>query len=147
MRKQHLLPHAWQWVGLMALVAGIVLSILFFVPFVIQGYTRKVDSIGTIAFGGLLPLSAIILCFTRERIEDERIVELRNKSISITAIIFVVLLFLGPVVNAIIARTAGFEFLVKYNHILGNEWWMLFVYLLIFKISYWVQNKRYSHEE
>ena len=147
MKKQHFLPHAWQWVGLVALVAGVVLSIVFFVPFITHGYSKEADNLGTVAFAGLMPLSAIVLCFSREKIEDERVVELRNKSISITAIIFVVLLFLGPAVNAIIARTAGFDFLAKYHWLFAPDWWMLFVYLMIFKISYWVQNKRYSHEE
>ena len=147
MKKQHLLPHAWQWVGLAALVAGLVLGIVFFVPYAIQGEYKKVYDLGMFAFAGLLPLSAIILCFSREKIEDERIDELRKKSLVTAAIIFVVLLFVRPVINAIMCRLLSFEEVAKFHMIFGPGWWMLFLYLLIFKISYWVQNKRYSDEK
>lgn len=153
MKKQHLLPHAWQWVGLVALVAGLVLGIVIYVPLVIQGAygisgrMRGIEIVGELSYLLLLPLSAIILCFSRENIEDERIAELRMKSLATTAIIFVVLLIIRPVEGFFIVRLCSPTFIGKYQLLLGHSWLMLFVYLLIFKISYWVQNKRYSHEE
>ena len=153
MKKQHLLPHAWQWVGLGDLVAGLVLGIVIYVPDVIRGEfgmsgrMERMEVLGTLSYHLLLPLSAIILCFSRERIEDERIAELRMKSLATTAIIFVILLIIGPVVSFFMVRLCSPTIMGKYHLLLGQSWWMLFVYLLIFKISYWVQNKRYSHEE
>ncbi len=153
MRKQHLLPHAWQWVGLVALVAGLVLGIIFFVPSVIRGeYGMSgrmggTEILGVLSYYLLLPLSAIILCFSRENIEDERISELRMKSLTTTAVIFVILLIIAPIKSFFIGRLCSPTFMWKYNLLFGQSWWMLFVYLLIFKISYWVQNKRYSDEK
>ena len=149
MKKQHLLPHAWQGGGLVALVAGLVLGSLFFIPNVIKGDWSGSGPVlfGELGYFLLLPLSLIVLCFSRERIEDERIVELRMNSIVTTAIIFVVLLIIRPVISFFIVRLSTPMFMGKYQTLLGQSWWMLFVYLLIFKISYWVQNKRYSHEE
>lgn len=153
MKKQHLLPHAWQWVGLVALVVGIVLSIVIFVPLVLRGNygmsgrMTGIEILGELSYFLLLPLSAIILCFSREKIEDERIAELRMKSLATTAIIFVILLIIAPIESFFIARLCSPSFMGKYQLLLGHSWWMLFVYLLIFKISYWVQNKRYSDEK
>ena len=104
-------------------------------------------SIHELGFLVLTPFSAIILCFTREIIEDERIDELRKKSLEITAIIFVVLLIIGPVKSIILSKLFSYTTINRYNLIWDHSWWMLFVYLLIFKISYWVQNKRYSDEK
>ena len=153
MKKQHLLPHAWQWVGLVALIAGLVLGIVIFVPLVIQGAygisgrMTGTEILGELSYLLLLPLSAIILCFSRENIEDERVTDLRMKSLATTAIIFVILLIIGPVKGFFMVRLCSPTVMGKYQLLLGHSWWMLFVYLLIFKISYWVQNKRYSHEE
>ena len=150
MKKKHLLPHAWQWVGLAALVAGLVLGFTIFVPSVIRGNYgtgEGIEILGELSYLLLLPLSAIILCFSRENIEDERIDELRKKCLVTTAIIFVILLIIGPLKGFFMGRLCSPTFMGKYHLILGHSWWMLFVYLLIFKISYWVQNKRYSDEK
>ena len=153
MKKQHLLPHAWQWVGLVALVAGLVLGFTIFVPSVIRGEygtagrSEGIEVLGLLSYHLLLPLSAIILCFSRERIEDERIDELRKRSLVTTAIIFVILLIIGPIKGFFMGMLCSPTVMGKYQLLLGRSWWMLFVYLLIFKISYWVQNKRYSDEK
>ena len=153
MRKQHLLPHSWQWVGLAALVAGLVLGIIIFVPLVLRGEYGMSGRMGgqeifaLLSYHLLLPLSAIILCFSRENIEDERISELRMKSLATTAVIFVILLIIGPVNSFFMVRLCSPTFMGKYQLLFGQSWWMLFVYLMIFKISYWVQNKRYSDEK
>ena len=149
MKKQHLLPHAWQWVGLVALVIGIVCAV-YVTLFLAKGDWGQMNyftSIHELGFLVLTPFSAIILCFTREIIEDERIDELRKKSLVITAIIFVVLLIIGPVKSIILSKLFSYTTINRYNLIWDHSWWMLFVYLLIFKISYWVQNKRYSDEK
>ena len=108
---------------------------------------KSTEFLGILSYHLLLPLSAIILCFSREKIEDERIAELRMKSLATTAIIFVILLIFGPVESFFMGRLCSPTFMGKYQLLFGQSWWMLFFYLLIFKISYWIQNKRYSDEK
>ncbi len=95
----------------------------------------------------MMPLSAVILCFSREKIEDERIAELRMKSLATTAIIYVILLIIGPLKGIILGRLFSHRIISNLHLLFGHGWWMLFIYLLIFKISYWVQNRRYSNEK
>lgn len=148
MKKQHLLPFPWQKAGYALLLAGIVLSAIFYIPEVLRGEYGTADNpVGTLSFFVLLPLSAIILCFSRERVEDERIEELRMRSVSITAVVFVILLFVRPIVSFFLARLFPAGVLGKWHLIFSSAWWMLFVYLLIFKITYWIQDKRYSNEK
>ena len=148
MKKQHLLPFAWQKAAYALLLAGITLSAIFYFPEVLRGeYGTSDNLVGTLSFFVLLPLSAIILCFSRERVEDERIEELRKRSISITAVVFVILLFVRPIVGLFLARLFPVSVIGKCHLIFSPAWWILFVYLLIFKITYWIQDKRYSNEK
>jgi hypothetical protein len=151
MKKQHLLPHSWQWVGLAALFLGLIPSLKSFIPFLLSGSDYRqigvAEAISQFGFLIMMPLSAVILCFSREKIEDERIAELRMKSLATTAIIYVILLIIGPLKGIILGRLFSHRIISNLHLLFGHGWWMLFIYLLIFKISYWVQNRRYSNEK
>ncbi len=136
MKTYKLLSHKWQLLGWSFTSVGLLLVLLTF----LQGY--DLYQIGLCIF----ELGFILLAFTEEKDEDERVKSIRLKCIAITAIIYVAMWLLRPLLLTIVVRFFPFE---TYR-ILSNAMALLNMipmYVLIFKGTIYIQNKQLSYDK
>lgn len=136
MKTYKLLSHKWQLLGWSSASVGLLLVLLTF----LQGY--DLYQIGLCIF----ELGFILLAFTEEKDEDERVKSIRLKCIAITAIIYVAMWLLRPLLLTIVVRFFPFE---TYR-ILSNAMALLNMipmYVLIFKGTIYIQNKQLSYDK
>lgn len=136
MKTYKLLSHKWQLLGWSFASVGLLLVLLTF----LQGY--DLYQIGLCIF----ELGFILLAFTEEKDEDERVKSIRLKCIAITAIIYVAMWLLRPLLLTIVVRFLPFE---TYR-ILSNAMALLNMipmYVLIFKGTIYIQNKQLSYDK
>lgn len=136
MKTYKLLSHKWQLLGWSFASVGLLLVLLTF----LQGY--DLYQIGLCIF----ELGFILLAFTEEKDEDERVKSIRLKCIAITAIIYVAMWLLRPLLLTIVVRFFPFE---TYR-ILSNAMALLNMipmYVLIFKGTIYIQNKQLSYDK
>lgn len=136
MKTYKLLSHKWQLPGWSLAFIGLLLVLLTF----LQGY--DLYQIGLCIF----ELGFILLAFTEEKDEDERVKSIRLKCIAITAIIYVAMWLLRPLLLTIVVRFLPFE---TYR-ILSNAMALLNMipmYVLIFKGTIYIQNKQLSYDK
>ena len=136
MRTYKLLPYKWQYWGWSFSFIGFIV-ILFTL---LQGY--NLYQIGY----ALFVVGFLIIAFTREKDEDERIQSIRFKSLVTTAIIYIVLYLLKPFVQAFVVRFFPFEIgrIILNIIVLFN---MIPLYVLIFKSTLCFQNKQLSYDK
>ena len=136
MRTYKLLPYKWQYWGWSFSFIGFIV-ILFTL---LQGY--NLYQIGY----ALFVVGFLIIAFTREKDEDERIQSIRFKSLVTTAIIYIVLYLLKPFVQAFVVRFFPFEIgrIILNIIVLFN---MIPLYVLIFKATLHFQNKQLSYDK
>lgn len=136
MKTYKLLSHKWQLLGWSLASVGLLLVLSTF----LQGY--DLYQIGLCIF----ELGFILLAFTEEKDEDERIKSIRLKCIAITAIIYVAMWLLRPLLLTIVVRFFPFEI----YRILSNAMALLNMipmYVLIFKGTIYIQNKQLSYDK
>ena len=136
MRTYKLLPYKWQYWGWSFSFIGFIV-ILFTL---LQGY--NLYQIGY----ALFVVGFLIIAFTREKDEDERIQSIRFKSLVTTAIIYIVLYLLKPFVQAFVVRFFPFEIgrIILNIIVLFN---MIPLYVLIFKSALYLQNKELNYDK
>lgn len=136
MKTYKLLSHKWQLLGWSLASVGLLLVLSTF----LQGY--DLYQIGLCIF----ELGFILLAFTEEKDEDERIKSIRLKCIAITAIIYVAMWLLRTLLLTIVVRFFPFEI----YRILSNAMALLNMipmYVLIFKGTIYIQNKQLSYDK
>ena len=110
MKTNYLLPHRWMRVGVWVLIATLAAGIGFFAAFMYIAFTAD-DAVAALApdtpfirtahllMGVLTGLGILLTAFSRERVEDEMIVDLRNRSILTVAcpafLLYVVMQMIG----------------------------------------------------
>ena len=136
MRTYKLLPYKWQYWGWSFSFIGFIV-ILFTL---LQGY--NLYQIGY----ALFVAGFLIIAFTREKDEDERIQSIRFKSLVTTAITYIVLYLLKPFVQAFVVRFFPFEIgrIILNIIVLFN---MIPLYVLIFKSALYLQNKELNYDK
>lgn len=89
--KKHLmlLPHKWQVIGA---VSTVISAIFYGVMICLRDQYQDQDWFGFCALSAtiLLGLSLLIVCFSKERVEDEYIASARYRALTISAFIFIV---------------------------------------------------------
>lgn len=136
MKTYKLLPYKWQFLGWSFAFIGFIIFLLT----LLKGY--DIYQIGFCIF----EVGFLILAFTREKDEDERIQAIRFYSLSITAIIYVAVWILKPVFQTWIVRFFSFEQCTIIFQIMAliN---MISLYVLIFKSTLYIQNKQLNYDK
>ena len=158
-KKHHLLDHKWQKIGFIIFAVCVLLCLVFWqaiirdlFPYVF--FKESSSPVGHTWASALVllltPISFALMALSQEKLEDERIVEIRHQALVTIVIIYIVwslLLFLSSpfLVRFVSPTTFG-----KINMIMriptGVTAFMGY-YLLIFKLSLWKQNRELSDEE
>ena len=136
MKNFKLLPYRIQFIGWALAFIGLIIFLLT----LLKGY--DIYQIGFCIF----ELGFLVLAFTREKDEDERVQAIRLKSLAITAIIYVVTWILKPVFQTWIVRFFSLEQCAMIFNIMAliN---MIPLYVLIFKSALYIQNKQLSYDK
>lgn len=136
MKTYKLLPYKWQFLGWSFAFIGFIIFLLT----LLKGY--DIYQIGFCIF----EVGFLILAFTREKDEDERIQAIRFYSLSITAIIYVAVWILKPVFQTWTVRFFSFEQCTIIFQIMAliN---MIPLYVLIFKSTLYIQNKQLNYDK
>ena len=94
----------------------------------------------------LFEVGFLLIAFTREKDEDERVQSIRFKSLVTTAILYIALYLLRPVLQTIIVRFIPFEIgtIILNITVLFN---MIPLYVVIFKGTLYFQNKQLSYDK
>ena len=141
MENLKLLPHAWQSVGWGIIGGGIALLLYSLLGEEIYFVSTPWNIGNTLAIIGFL-----VIAFSRETFEDERINCIRFNTLGVTAIIYAVMLVAYPIMDAVILyfnspKTLGEIVAVR------NLFGVLPLYVIIFKLTVWIKNRDLSYEE
>lgn len=136
MKTYKLLPYKWQFLGWSFAFIGFIIFLLT----LLKGY--DIYQVGFCIF----EVGFLILAFTREKDEDERVQAIRFYSLSITAIIYVAVWILKPVFQTWTVRFFSFEQCTIIFQIMAliN---MIPLYVLIFKSTLYIQNKQLNYDK
>ena len=136
MKTYKLLPFKWQFLGWSFSFIGFITILLT----LLKGYNSY--QIGYCIF----EVGFLLLAFTREKDEDERVQSIRFKSMITTAITYIVLFILKPIFQTFIVRFFPFEIgtIILNIIVLFN---MIPLYVLIFKSTLFFQNKQLSYDK
>ena len=156
-KKHHLLDHKWQTIGFVIFAVCVLLCLVFWqaiindlLPYVFI----KNDPIGSGWASALVllftPISFALMALSQEKLEDERIVEIRHQALVTIVIIYIVWSLLMFLSSPFLVRFVSPTTFGKINMIMriptGVTAFMGY-YLLIFKLSLWKQNRELSDEE
>ena len=136
MKTYKLLPFKWQFLGWSFSFIGFITILLT----LLKGYNSY--QIGYCIF----EVGFLLLAFTREKDEDERVQSIRFKSMITTAITYIVLFILKPIFQTFIVRFFPFEIgtIILNIIVLFN---MIPLYVVIFKGTLYFQNKQLSYDK
>ena len=149
MKTFKLLPHGWQTAGW--IVTGMGAGLMLWGAFMDDGthdfIFRSMWAIG----GALWTISFLILAFSQEQYEDERIRSIRMNTLGIVAIIYGAMIFLYPVMDfACLHLTNGITgpkelgIIINIRSIFLKP---LVIYVLLFKFFLWKENRSLKYEE
>lgn len=158
MKKYTLLSHGWQKTGLALLAFCALLSVVCFKA-IVHDLLLVNSYYGYDSFGSGWAATALVLCFTvgvvllalsRERAEDERVSAIRHQSLIGTVILYVAIVFLSALSNLFLFHYCSLEKvgqIVTVRRLLTCVPMFILYYVLIFKVSLWLDNKRLGDEE
>lgn len=146
MEKLRLLPHSWQYVGWWLVGGGIAL--------LLYSLFAETDSAVFFAstpwtFGcALKTVGFLVIAFSREKFEDERINVIRFNTLGLIAVVYAVMLVAYPVLDVLLiyfSAVTPMEIggLSAVRGVVG----ILPLYVILFKINVWVQNRSLRYEE
>ena len=136
MKNFKLLPYRIQFIGWTLAFIGLIIFLLT----LLKGY--DLYQIGFCIF----EVGFLVLAFTKEKDEDERVQAIRLKSLAITAIIYVAVWILKPVFQTWIVRFFSLEQCAMIFNIMAliN---MIPLYVLMFKSTLYIQNKQLNYDK
>lgn len=144
MERIKLLPHAWQSVGWGVVGGGIAL--------LLYSLLCETDSgiyfVSTPwAFGvALSTIGFLLIAFSSEDFEDERINSIRLNTLGVMAVVYAVMLVLYPTVDFLLSAHLSPMELGEIRAVRGLLG-ILPLYVIVFKITVWVKNRDLSDEE
>ena len=153
-----MLPHVWQKVGL-GLLAVSLLPLILCLPAILHDLVLFDSSYGSDSFGHVWASTLFVSCFvlgtflmavSYETQEDERIADIRKASLIRTVFLYLLISFLCLLSNLILPRSLDVKTLSQV--MLIRRYFVcvpafILYYILIFKVSLWIDNKRSDHEE
>ena len=143
MKTFKLLPHGWQTAGWT--IAGIGAGMMLWSAFLSGNAPYSTDqwmigsAIWTIAF--------LIIAFTQEEYEDERIRSIRMNTLGITAIIYAAMIILVPLLNVILVRFFDPIVCAKSISIRAIFLKPVLIYVVLLKFFLWKENRSLKYEE
>lgn len=149
MKTFKLLPHGWQTAGwiITGMGTGMMLWSLFMVKSPEVFFTQSIWAIGSV----LWTISFLILAFSQEREEDERIRSIRMNTLGIVAIIYAAMIVLYPTMDFVcLHMTNGIIGNYELAHIVAFRqifFKPLVIYVLLFKFFLWKENRGLKYEE
>ena len=178
-KKHHLLDHKWQKIGFVIFAVCVLLCIVCFKaitydlipqtqPKIEYKRTEVQKKNGDIIISNepinapigsgwasalvllFTPISIALMALSQEKLEDERIVEIRHQALVTIVIIYIVWRLFTFLATPFYAHFVSPATIGKINMIMriptGVTAFMGY-YLLIFKLSLWKQNRELSYEE
>lgn len=149
MKTFKLLPHGWQTAGW--IVTGMGAGLMLWGAFMDDGTHDFIFSSMWAIGGALWTISFLILAFSQEQYEDERIRSIRMNTLGITAIIYAAMIFLYPVMDFTCLHLTNGIIGPKEMGILTNIRGIflkpLVIYVLLFKFFLWKENRSLKYEE
>ena len=158
-KKHHLLDHKWQKIGFIIFAVCVLLCLVFWqaiirdlFPYVF--FKESSSPVGHTWASALVllltPISIALMALSQEKLEDERIVEIRHQALVTIVIIYIVWRLFTFLTTPFYVRLVSPETIGKINMIMriptGVTAFMGY-YLLIFKLSLWRQNRELTNEE
>ncbi|MBQ4621612.1 MAG: hypothetical protein IJB28_03055 [Bacteroidaceae bacterium] len=145
MKTFKLLPHGWQTAGwtIAGMGAGMMLWGFFLDTHKESFLVCEQWVIGVI----LWTIAFLIIAFSQEQYEDERIHSIRMNTLGITAIIYAAMIILVPLANILLSRFSDPKFYAEISAIRGIFFKPLVIYVLLFKFFLWKENRSLKYEE
>ena len=143
MKTFKLLPHGWQKAGWT--IAGIGAGMMLWSAFLSGNAPYSTDQwmIGSVIW----TIAFLIIAFTQEEYEDERIRSIRMNTLGITAIIYAALVILNPLANILLSHIFSPLAYAEISTIKGIFLKPVLIYVLLFKFFLWKENRSLKYEE
>jgi len=157
MKTLKMLPYGWKRIGRVLLVLCVLLFAVCFQAVSQEFFWSKyvADAFGAGWASTLIVLlfciAVVLMAFSQEREEDERISVIRQQALVRTVILYVAVVFLCAISNLVLYRLFDSRETLAHIMIIRRFFttlsaFMLY-YLLIFKVSLWSENKKLRDEE
>lgn len=159
-KKHHLLDHKWQKAGFVIFVVCVLLCLVFWQAIINDLFPYvflkdiQTDPVGSGWASALVvlltPISFALMALSQEKLEDERIVEIRHQALVTIVIIYIVwalLMFLTMPFLSHYFSPSTISIIYVILRVLTGVTAFMGYYLLIFKLSLWKQNRELSDEE
>lgn len=144
MKSFKLLPHSWQSVGWGVVGAGIAL--------LLYALLAETDSAVFFAstpwaFGcALKTIGFLVVAFSQEEFEDERMSCIRFNTLGLIAVIYTVMLLLYPIMDCLLVRYLSPMDVAEFGAVRGMVG-VLPLYVMILKFTIIVKNRELRYEE
>ena len=149
-KTSYLLPHSFQRIGWALLISlpvllGLMLWIFNGLKLIPQNYSQ----FGTLVLYIVAALSALFVCLSEEKQEDEFIQTLRMRSVSNTAWICFILMIVSAVVVDVFQafRIQGGDGVLYSYRLFNSLIFAFFLYIIIFRFRLYKYRKEADHEE
>ena len=149
-RKNYLLPHSFQRIGWVLLIAlpilfGLMLWIFNGLKLIPQSYSQ----FGTLVLYIVAALAALFIGLSEEKQEDEFIQTLRLRSVACSAWICFILMIISAILVDIgeAFRFEGRSSLIPLYRVFNSLIFAFFLYIIIFRYRLFKYRKEASHEE
>ena len=159
MKTLKMLPYGWKLAGWALLALSVLLfavcfravaNDLFWAGYVPDAFGANWASTVVVL---LFCIAVVLIAFSQERMEDDRISAIRQQALVRTVILYVVIIFLCAISNLVLYHVFGDAPKDTLNRIMLIRRYcvslpaFILYYLLIFKVSLWSENKKLLRDE
>ena len=145
MKTFKLLPHGWQHAGW--IIAGIGAGTMLWSAFLNRNASSFFSSEQWAIGSAIWTIAFLIIAFTQEEYEDERIRSIRMNTLGITAIIYAAMIILNPLANILLSHIFSPLAYAEISTIKGIFLKPVLIYVLLFKFFLWKENRSLKYEE